>query len=64
MREAEEGHTARVTGPLALRRSPEQGVKTLAAETESLARRAAEKWVDAGHVGQDEGDGEVEAECY
>ena len=41
-----------------MRHSPEQGVKTLVAETESLARRAAEAWVDTQHDGQDECDGE------
>ena len=64
VRETEEGDTARVTGPLALRHSPDQGVKTLVAGTESLARRAAELWVDAQHDGQDEGEGEPEATCY
>ena len=58
VRETDEGYTARVTGPLALRHSPEQGVKTLVAETESLVRRAAETWVDTQHDGQDERDGE------
>ena len=64
VRETDEGYTARVTGPLALRHSPEQGVKTLVAETESLARRAAELWVDAQRDGQDEGEIEPEAKCY
>ena len=64
VRDTEEGYTARVTGSLALRHSPDQGVKTLAAETESLARRAAELWVDAQHDGQDEGEREPEATCY
>jgi hypothetical protein len=64
VREVEEGYTARVTGPLALRHSPEQGVKTLVAETETLARRTAEVWVDAQHDGQDEGEREPEATCY
>ena len=47
VRKAEEGHVARVTGPLALRHSPEQGVKTLVGASESVARRAAETWVHA-----------------
>ena len=59
VRETEEGYTARVTGPLALRNSPDQGVKTLVAETESLARRAAESWVDTRNgEGQDDCEGE------
>ena len=64
VRETDECYTARVTGPLALRHSPDQGVKTLVAETESLARRAAELWVDARQEGQDEGEIEPEAKCY
>ena len=46
VRQTDEGFSARVTGPLAMRHSPEQGVKTLVAATESLARRVAESWVD------------------
>ena len=64
VRETEEGYAARMTGPLALRHSPDQGVKTLAAETESLARRAAETWVDTQHDGQEECDGELEGARY
>ena len=58
VREAEEGHVARVTGPLALRHSPEQGVKTLVGASESVARRAAERWVDARRVEEGTTEGE------
>ena len=54
LREEGDGFLARVTGPFALRSSPDQGVKKSVAETESLAREAAETWVDEleGHTGE------------
>ena len=59
VRQTDEGFSVRVAGPLAVRHSPEQGVKTLVAATESLARRAAESWVDRRN---DEGQGDCEGE--
>ena len=56
LREEGDGFLARVTGPFALRISPDQGVKRFVAETESLAREAAETWVDEmeGHSDDDQ----------
>ena len=46
VREEPDGFIARVTGPLAAQSCPSQGVKSFAADTESLARQAAERWID------------------
>ena len=60
MREEGDGFLARVTSPFALRSSPDQGVKKFVAETESLAREAAETWVDEME-GHSEDDQQVQA---
>ena len=46
VREEGDGFVARVTGPLAVQTCPSQGVKTFVAESEDLARQAAERWID------------------
>jgi hypothetical protein len=60
VRKAEDCHPARVTGPLAAQAAPEQRVKTLVAASESLAMRAAERWVAAQHDGQEECERELD----
>jgi hypothetical protein len=46
LREEGDGFVARATGPLAVNSCPGQGVKTFVAESEDLARAAAERWID------------------
>ena len=60
LREEGDGFLARVTGPFALRSSPDQGVKKFVAETESLAREATETWVDEME-GHSDGDQQLQA---
>ena len=52
VREEPDGFIARVTGPLAVQSYPAHGVKTFAADSECLARQAAERWID--EMGMDE----------
>ena len=46
LHEEGDGFVARVTGPLAVNSCPGQGVKTCVAESEGLARAAAERRID------------------
>ena len=52
VREEPDGFIARVTGPLAVQSYPAHGVKTFTADSECLARQAAERWID--EMGMDE----------
>ena len=58
LREEANAFVARITGPIALRSCPGNGVKTFVATTEGAAREAAETWL----LGAGEGDsGECES---
>ena len=54
LREERDDFVAKATGPYALQSCPSQGVKSFAVDTDSLARQAAERWIDEMGMGDRE----------